>query len=273
MQGLHVTPTTVTTMTGEREVDLVVDAHLNGPPDVVQGGIAAGMLLSAARAVDRFGAPVTAVDARLMAPTPTATTVRAFVARATAATYDVETRSGDTVLVEGTVELAGHDPVPRIADLTHLATVPLPEPRPQYAAPDCWVCGPDNPHGLHLHPAWTGDGAIVQGFIPPDELAGDDGALDPVVVAALLDCPTVWCAQAHLDTLGMRGAVLAGFHVRYFADVPVGGPVRIIAEMDDADGRKIRARSAIVDEDGTVYAMASAFQYAVPDMPGVPPAA
>lgn len=273
MHGIHVTPTTVTTMSGQDQVDLLVDNHLNGPPKVVQGGIAAAMLLLAARAVDPFGAPLTAVDARLKAPTPTGTTVRAFVARAAAATYDVETRSGDTVLVEGTVELAGHDPVPRIADMTYLATVPLPEPQPQYAAPDCWVCGPDNPHGLHLHPAWTEDGAIVQGFIPSEELAGDDGALDPVVIAALLDCPTVWCAQGHLDSLGMRGAVLGGFHVRYFADVPIGEPVRIIAKTDEAEGRKIRARSAILDEDGTVYAMASAFQYAVPNMPGVPPAA
>lgn len=273
MHGIHVTPTTVTTLSGQDQVDLRVEGHLNGPPDVVQGGIAAAMLLLAARAVDPFGAPVTSVDARLKAPTPTETVVHGLVSRTQAAIYEVETQLDGDVLVEGTVELAGHDPVPRVADLAHLATVPLPEPVPQYAAPDCWVCGPDNPHGLHLHPAWTPDGAIVQGFIPPDELAGDNGALDPVVVAALLDCPTVWCAQAHLDTLGMRGAVLGGFHVRYFLDVPVGEPVRIVASMDQADGRKIRARSAIVDEDGAVYAMASAFQYAVPEMPGVPPAA
>jgi predicted thioesterase len=273
MQGVHVTPTTVTTMSGEREVDLRVDGHLNGPPAVVQGGIAAGMLLAAARSVDRFGAPVTSIDARLMAPTPTDTGVQAFVSRVAGATYEVETRIDGRELVAGTVELAGHDPIPRIADMMHLATVPLPEPQPQYAAPDCWVCGPDNPHGLHLHPAWTPDGAIVQGFIVEEELADPNGVLDPLVVAALLDCPTVWCAQRHLDSISMRGAVLAGFHVRYFAEVPVGEPIRIVATMDEADGRKIRARSAILDEDGTVYAMASAFQYAVPDMPGVPPAA
>lgn len=273
MQGVHVTPTNVTTMAGAQEVDLLVDRHLNGPPDVVQGGIAAGMLLSAARAVDRFGAPTTVVDARLRAPTPTGTTVRAFVSRMDTATYAVETRLDDSVLVTGTVELAGHDPVPRVADLTHLATVPLPEPTPQHTAPTCWVCGPDNPHGLHLHPGWTPDGSIVQGFIPSDDLADDRGRLDELVVAAVLDCPTVWCSQSHLDSLGMRGAVLGGFHLRYFADAPVGEPLRIVATLDEADGRKLRARSALLDEDGTVYAMAAAFQYAVPDMPGVPPAA
>lgn len=273
MHGIHVTPTTVTTMAGQDQVDLLVESHLNGPPDVVQGGIAAAMLLLAARSIDAFGAPVTSVDARLKAPTPTGTVVHGFVSRAEAATYEVETRLDDRVLVEGTVELAGHDPVPRVADLAHLAGVPLPEPHPQHSAPTCWVCGSDNPDGLHLHPAWTPDGAIVQGFIPPEELAEENGTLDPVVIAALLDCPTVWCAQDHLDSLGMRGAVLGGFHVRYFADVPIGEPVRIVAKTDQAEGRKIRARSAIVDEDGTVYAMASAFQYAVPDMPGVPPAA
>ena len=43
---------------------------LDGPPGVLQGGLAAGVTASIARAADRFGAPLTSVDARLHAPTP-----------------------------------------------------------------------------------------------------------------------------------------------------------------------------------------------------------
>jgi predicted thioesterase len=46
--------------------------------------------------------------------------------------------------------------------------------------------------------------------------------------------------------------------------------VRIVARLDGLDGRKVRARSAVVDEDGTVYAVASAFHVAVTALPDPP---
>ncbi len=246
---------------------LVADPHLHGPRGILQGGLAVGALLAAARLGDRFDAPPTAVDARLHAPTPLDTPVTARIRATAAAHYDAVTVAGDTTLVAGTVELAGHEPAPRVPDLHALATVPLPAPHSQDAFPHCWVCGPDNDDGLRLLPAWHTDEQIVTGWIPDDDHDDGRGFVHPVVVAAVLDCPTVWASMQHIRALGCVGSLLGGYHVQYFASPRIGEPLRTVARFDSADGRKIRARSALVDEDGVVYATASAFQLAVTDIP------
>ena len=268
MLDLELAAEAATHLDGTVERAAMAAPHLSGPAGVLQGGIATGALLRAARAVDGFGAPTTAVDARLHAPTPVGTPVATRVQSITAATYDVAVVADGTTLVSGTVELAGHDPAPRVADLLDLARVPLPTPVPERLAPDCWVCGVDNDRGLHLYPARLPDGRVVQGWVPPAELADERGMLDELAVCAVLDCPTVFASSHHLATLGMRAALLAGFHVRFFARAPVMEPLRIVAQLDSADGRKLSARSALIDEEGTVYAVASAFQFGVEAMPG-----
>lgn len=258
----------VTHIDGTVESRAYAPEHLVGPAGILQGGLASGLLLAAARAADRFGAPPTSVDARLHAPTPVDKYLRARAKRTAGAHYDAEVLDGDTVLVSGTVELGGHDPTPRVPDLAALAAVPLPDAQPEASvAPACWVCGRDNPHGLHLYPAWTPDGSIVQGWIPSEELAREDGMLDNLAICAVLDCPTVFCATDAMEEAGFGGALLAGFHVRFFRDAPVMEPLRVVARFDDADGRKLRARSALIDEEGTVYAMASALQIGVAEFP------
>ncbi len=236
---------------------------LHGPTGILQGGIATGVIAEAARLVDPIGAPLTSVDVRLFRPTPLGADLAVDVRRTGAARYDVTTRDGDEVLVRGTVELAGHDPAPQVADLVELGRVPLPTPEPQHRFPDCVVCGPEHPDGLHLHPAWHDEGRISIPWIPDDRLAGDDGWLHPLAVAAVLDCPTVWASLHHLDAEGFAGALLAGMHVRTFRDAPVGEPLRVVARFDAGDGRKVRARGALVDEDGVVYAASSCFHLGV----------
>lgn len=243
---------------------------LDGPPGILQGGLASGLAVAIARSVDRFGAPLTAVDARLHAPTPLGRRLQARV-RATdvAARYEVETRDGDTLLVSAEVELAGHEVAARSYDLLELADVPLPEPRPQHAFPTCIVCGPEPTHplGQRLHPGYHVDGSVVIPWVADEVLAGDDGAVDTLLVSAVLDCPTVWASMSHIGAEGYAGALLAGYHLRVFHDAPVMEPLRTVARMDDAQGRKIRARGALVDEDGITYAVASAFHVAVGEVP------
>lgn len=242
-------------------------AHLHGPTGVLQGGLAAGFLAEAAALADRIGAPLTSIDARLRRPTPLGAELAVDVRQTAAARFDVRTLAGADELVAGTVEFAGHDPVPRVADLVELGSVPIPAPVAQDRFPDCWVCGPDNPDGLHLLPAWHAPDMVSIPWIPDDALAGDRGQLHRLVVAAVLDCPTVWAARSGWEDAGFAGALLAGYHLGMFADAPVGEPLRVVARLDAVDGRKIRARSALVDEDGIVYAVASAFHLGVAELP------
>lgn len=253
--------------------DLTIPDGLDGPPGILQGGFAAGLLASIARTADGFGAPLTTLEARLHAPMPLARQVRARLRTADGvARTEVEVRDHDRVLVSGTVELAGHEPPPLGLDLLELATVPLPDAVPQDEYPTCVVCGahPRHPVGFRLHPRYGPGGTIVQPWVPTDEL-GTDGVVDPLVVAAVLDCPTVWASIRPMREAGYLGALLAGFRIVHHRGVRVDEPVRIVARCDGMDGRKVRARSAVLDEEGTVYAVASAFHVAVtalPDPPG-----
>ncbi len=242
-------------------------AGLDGPPGILQGGFSAGVTMELARLVDRFGAPVTAIDARLHAPTPLERTLTAHV-RPTpdAATYEVRTYDGDTKLVSATVELAGHDTAARAYDLLELATVPLPEAEPQELFPGCWVCGPhpSHPYGQRLHPRYHATGAVSQPWIADDDLGDPRDQVAPLVTSAVLDCPSVFACLHEVEALGMAGPLLAGYQLRFFRDAPVMEPLRTVARFDEADGRKLRARSALVDEEGVTYAIAAALQVAVP---------
>jgi len=244
---------------------------LDGPPGILQGGLAAGVTASIARLADRFDAPLTGVDARLHAPTPLGTDLTARLRAADgAARYQVETWGAGSLLVSAEVELAGHDPTPRIADLEELARMPLPPPEPQWEYPTCFVCGPapTHPHGLHHYPRWHSDTSVVLPWIA-DEGFSHGGVIDPLLVSAVLDCPSVWAAIAHIRGLGHVGALLAGFNLRLFRDAPAMEPLRIAARMDSADGRKIRSRAALLDEEGVLYALASAFHVAVAEVPSL----
>jgi acyl-coenzyme A thioesterase PaaI-like protein len=246
---------------------LSVPPHLHGPEGILQGGLATGLLAEAARLADRFGAPLTSVDARLRRPTPLASELDVRVVPVAAARFDVGIEDAGAALVTGTVELAGHDPTPRVADLVELAGVPFPPAEPQDRFPHCWVCGPDHPDGLALLPRWHAPDALSIPWIPEDRLADGRGRLHPVVVAAVLDCPTFWAACAAVDAAGFAGALLAGMHVRHFRPALVGEPLRVVARFDTADGRRFRARAALVDEDGVVYATSSCLHLGVARLP------
>lgn len=252
---------------------LHVPDGLDGPPGILQGGLAAGLAVGIARTADTYGAPLTRVHARLHAPTPLGASVRARVRDGDdVGSHIVEIRAGDTLLVSAEVVLAGHDPAPLGLDLLDLAAVPFPDPVLQDAYPTCFVCGPNprHPAGLRLHPRPRDPDAIVQPWIPDAVLTGDRaGVVDPLLVAAVLDCPTVWAGFERLRQAGYAGALLAGFHLQVFRDLPVEEPVRVIARWDGLDGRKGRARAALVDEERTVYALATALHVAVTELPDV----
>lgn len=250
--------------------DLVAAPGLDGPPGILQGGLSAGLAIAVAQTADRFGAPVTAVDARLHAPTPLGRPLQARVrASDAAARYTVETRDGDRLLVSAEVELAGHDPAARVFDLVELASVPLPQPEPQEVFATCVICGakPGHPHGQRLLPGWHAHDQVVTAWVCDDVLGDDRGRIGEVMVSAVLDCPTVWASIGAVRDSGNEVALLAGYHVRYFHDAPVMEPLRTVARFDGIDGRKVTARAALVDEDGVVYATSSALHIAAAGVP------
>ena len=256
---------------------LSAPAGLDGPPGVLQGGLATGLAVDLARDLDRHGAPLHALSARLEAPTLLGVPFAARVAPGDAAGwYDVETWQRGRRLVRATVELTGADPLGALADLVALAEGPPPEPEPDPLYPTCFVCGLGNPHPLALRtpPAFVAPDRLSVPWVADERLAGPDrdDRVATLVVAAALDCPAAWSTVPHAHAEGYAAVLLGSMRMQVAADVEVLDPVRVTALMDGADGRKLRARSAVVDSDGRPLAVFDALNIAVEALPEAPDA-
>jgi hypothetical protein len=246
---------------------------LDGPPGVLQGGLAAGLSIDVAREIDRFGAPVHALTARLDAPTILGVPFVAHVGPGDATGwYVVTTWQAGRRLVTATVELTGTDPLGAIPDLVALADGTPPEPTPDPLYPTCFVCGTEatHPSALHTPPAFLAPDRLSVPWVPDERLAAP--ATDRVatlVVAAALDCPSAWATVAHAQAHGFHAVLLGSFRLQLAGDVEVMDPVRVTARMDGADGRKLRARSAVIDSDGRPLAVFDALHLAVRELPEV----
>jgi hypothetical protein len=242
---------------------------LDGPPGVLQGGLAAGLAIELARTIDPHGAPLHALTSRLEAPTWLGVE---FLGRVrpmtTAGWYEVETWRDCQRLVASTVELTGQDPLHALADLAALADVPPPAPTPDPTYPSCFVCGEGATHPLALHtpPAYVAPDRLSVPWIPDERLGERDHVAD-LVVAAALDCPSAWATIAAARADGHAAVLLGSLRLQVAGSVELLDPVRITARMDSADGRKMRARSAVVDTDGRVLAVFDALHLAVRSLP------
>jgi hypothetical protein len=251
---------------------LSAPSGLDGPPGVLQGGLATGLAVDLARGVDRLGAPLHALSARLDAPTLLEEPFAAHVGPGDATGwYAVETWQRGRRTVRATVELTGPDPLGALADLVALADGPPPPPAPDPLYPTCFVCGTGTTHPLALRtpPAFVAPDRLSVPWVPDEGLADprDDGHVATLVVSAALDCPSAWATVAHARAQGGRAVLLGTMRLQVARGVELMDPVRVTALMDGADGRKLRARSAVVDSDGTPLAVFDALHLSVGELP------
>jgi len=247
---------------------------LDGPPGVLQGGLAAGLTVDIARTIDRFGAPLHAVTARLESPTRLG---RPFLARVrpgdAAGWYEVETWQDGRRLVVSTVELTGEDPLGSLADLVALAAGPPPAATPDPLYPTCFVCGAGATHPLALRtmPAYVSDDRLSVPWVPDERLVDprDSRRIAALVVAAALDCPSAWSTVSAARASGHMAVLLGSLRFQVAGGIEPLDPVRVTAKLDAQDGRKFRARSAVVDMDGRALAVFDAVHIAVGSLPDV----
>ena len=255
---------------------LAAPAGLDGPPGVLQGGLAAGLAVDLARDQDPFGAPLHALSARLDAPTLLGVPIAVHVRPGDApGWHDVETWQRGRRRMRATVELTGTDPLGALPELVALADGPPPPARPDPLYPTCFVCGTEATHPLALRtpPAFVGLDRLSVPWIPDERLAGParQGSVATLVVAAALDCPSAWATLGHVRAEGYSAVLLGSLRLQVARDVEVLDPVRVTAIMDGADGRKLRARSAVIDSDGTPLAVFDALHLAVEELPRIEP--
>jgi len=91
----------------------------------------------------------------------------------------------------------------------------------------CFICGMENPIGLHLHIYETAPGQVEAAYTAPEHFQGYPGVLHGGIVAAIID-EISGRAQMGGDPLNPRFMFTAKLEVKYRRNVPIGKQLKII---------------------------------------------
>jgi acyl-coenzyme A thioesterase PaaI-like protein len=134
----------------------------------------------------------------------------------------------------------------------------------------CFGCGPANPQGLHFKSYWDADGETVVATFQPEHKynAGFPNVMYGGIVAALIDCHSIWTAIATTykaegrehGSLPAISYVTGTITVRFLQPTPLDTPIRIRARVTELHARKARVTSTVYAGDhataeGTVLAV------------------
>ena len=110
----------------------------------------------------------------------------------------------------------------------------------------CFLCGLDNPAGLHLHFYEVEPGVVETTYTAPDHFQGYPGVLHGGIVAAILDEVS---SRAHIgsDPGKPRFLFTARLETKYRKNVPIGRPLRIVGRAGKSRAKSAEAWAGIYD--------------------------
>ena len=123
----------------------------------------------------------------------------------------------------------------------------------------CFVCGVENPIGLHLD-IWMDDRQVWTEFTPGPQHQGWPGVLHGGIVATLLD--ETMGRAAFLKNLWM---VTAKMETTYRRPVPIGRPLKITAHIEQLRGGRMIAVGQLALPDGSVAVEATGLYLRIPE--------
>ena len=111
----------------------------------------------------------------------------------------------------------------------------------------CFICGLENPVGLHLHIYEVEPGVIETTYVAPEHFQGYPGVLHGGIVGAILD---EIAGRSHMgsDSNDPRFMFTAKLEVKYRQNVPIGKPLRIVGKAGKSKSRMAEAWSGIYDD-------------------------
>jgi len=112
---------------------------------------------------------------------------------------------------------------------------------------ECWGCGCNNEHGLHIKSYWSEDKSICEWMPSENHKAGPTGYLNGGVIATIIDCHSVSTAIADgykqesrdLSSEPIIWYVTASMKIDYHKPIPIDRKVRLKAKVTMREGRKL----------------------------------
>jgi acyl-coenzyme A thioesterase PaaI-like protein len=110
----------------------------------------------------------------------------------------------------------------------------------------CFICGLENPVGLHLHIYEVEPGVVETTYIAPEHFQGYPGVLHGGIVAAMIDEVG---GRSHMgsDPHDPRFMFTAKLEVKYRRNVPIGTRLRIVGKAGRSKSRSAEAWAGIYD--------------------------
>lgn len=110
----------------------------------------------------------------------------------------------------------------------------------------CFICGLENPVGLHLHIYEVEPGIVETTYIAPEHFQGYPGVLHGGIVGALIDEISAR-AQIGSDSNDPRFMFTAKLEVKYRQNVPIGRPLKIVGKAGKTKSKSAEAWAGIYD--------------------------
>jgi len=129
----------------------------------------------------------------------------------------------------------------------------------------CFICGLENPIGLHLHIYEVEPGVIETTYTAPEHFQGYPGVLHGGIVGALIDEVSAR-AQMGSDPNDPRFMFTAKLEVKYRQNVPIGKLLKIVGKAGKSKSKSAEAWAGIYDaETNELLAEGSTLLMNVPD--------
>ncbi len=120
---------------------------------------------------------------------------------------------------------------------------------------DCFVCGMENPHGLHLQFYDDGEGSVFAEYTVEDRFQGYPGTVHGGIIASMLDEVVGRTLMAGDPNHFFVSAKLT---IRYRKTVPLGQPLKLSGKLVRDRGRTAVAKAELRLPDGSIGAEAEA---------------
>ena len=129
----------------------------------------------------------------------------------------------------------------------------------------CFICGLENPIGLHLHIYEVEPGVIETTYIAPEHFQGYPGVVHGGIVAALIDEISAR-AQMGSDSNDPRFMFTAKLEVKYRQNVPIGKLLKIVGKAGKTKSKSAEAWAGIYNaETNELLAEGNTLLINVPD--------